>query len=143
MRGDIADLRLRHPDLADKFVLLRDELDWPAHSTVSLTHADKVSSWELQIRQLRGADGELNRAIQKIRAQPGFSNFFQPLTTEKLRNAANQGPIIVNIGSFRCDAFIVQRGSICAIELPDLTQEVVVKQAIHLQARSDLSSSLE
>jgi hypothetical protein len=31
LRGDISDLKQQHPDLADEFVSLRDELDSPVN----------------------------------------------------------------------------------------------------------------
>ncbi|KAH6604294.1 hypothetical protein Trco_007740 [Trichoderma cornu-damae] len=44
MHGDITNLQQGHLDLAEKFVLLQDELDSPTHDVISPTAADKVSS---------------------------------------------------------------------------------------------------
>ncbi|KAL7918917.1 CHAT domain-containing protein [Trichoderma austrokoningii] len=130
MRGDITSLQQEHPGLAEKFRLLRDELDLPTYNATSLT-SDKLSSWELQIRRRREADKEFNEVIDTIRAQPGFSDFLQQPAAEELKSAADQGPIIVvNITSFRCDAFLIQRGSIQVVELPGITQKDITQQVV-------------
>ncbi|KAL7934285.1 CHAT domain-containing protein [Trichoderma chlorosporum] len=143
MRGDITDLQVKHSDLAERFRLLRDELDSPAQNS-SVLPTDKVSSWELRAKRRREADKEFTEVINAIRAQPGFSNFLQPPAIEELVSAADQGPIVVvNISSFRCDAFLVELGFIRTVELPEVTQEELAKRISNLKTQSGLLSLLE
>lgn len=143
MRGDVTELQSKHPDLAEKFSHLREELDSPPQNA-SAAIPDQLSSWALQINRGREADEEFSKIIDEIRTQPGFSRFLQSPGAEDLMNAANQGPVIVvNISSFRCDAFLIQSGSIQVVELPGLTKEELGKQVTYLQNKLDLSSPLE
>jgi hypothetical protein len=62
----------------------------------------------------------------KIRAQPGFYNFLLPPTLDKQMAAADPDPIIVvNLSSYRCDTFLIQRARIRVLELPTLTLQEV------------------
>ncbi|KAI1085982.1 CHAT domain-containing protein [Rostrohypoxylon terebratum] len=148
MRGDISDLKRKHPGLADEFISLRDELDSPA-SVPTLSSGDEASSWEMQMKRRREADQKFNELIIKIRAQPGFENFLLPPTTDELMAAANPDPIIVvNLSSYRCDALIVTRDQISVIDLPDLSHEEVVKRVKDLiksrqTGRFDMAPLLE
>ncbi|KAL6825569.1 CHAT domain-containing protein [Trichoderma sp. SZMC 28015] len=144
MRGDITDLQLQYPNLAEKYSLLRDKLDLPSHKAVSLASTDKVSSWELQISRHREANREFREVIDAIRAQPGFSNFLQPPDVKELMGAAEQGPIIVlNIDKYRYDAFLIQPDSIQVIKLPRLKKDDVKHISTGLLENSDLSPLLE
>ncbi|KAL7917666.1 CHAT domain-containing protein [Trichoderma austrokoningii] len=144
MRGDITDLRQGHPDLAEKFILLRDELDSPTHNVISPTAADEMSSWELQAKRRREADREFSDVIDTIRAQPRFSNFLHPPTAEELMSATDKGPIVVvNISWFRCDAILIQPGSIQVVALPNLNQAEVRQRVASLSTNSNLSPVLE
>ncbi|KAH6603228.1 hypothetical protein Trco_008003 [Trichoderma cornu-damae] len=143
MRRDITALELRHPDLADKFARLRDELDSPER-LLSEAPGDGVSSWERRAERRRTADEEFGDVVDAIRARPEFSDFLQPPAAEELMRAAEQGPIVVvNVSSFGCDAFTVEPGSIRATRLADVTEIEVARQVDRLRAQSDLSSSLE
>ncbi|KAL8310416.1 hypothetical protein RB597_010314 [Gaeumannomyces tritici] len=130
MRGDISDLKRKHPSLADEFTVLRDELDSPADRPTSANPSDGTSSWESQAKRRREADQKFSELITSIRAQPGFDGFLRPPAADDLMAAANPGPIIVvNLSPYRCDAFLVERGRIRVLELPGLTMEEVQKQA--------------
>lgn len=147
MREDVAELQLKHPDLAERFSQLREDLDSPAHK-VSAVIPDQLSSWEQQSKRRREADEELNKIIDEIRTRPEFSQFLQPPALQDLMNAAKQGPIIVvNITSFRSDAFLIQSGSIRVIELPGITPVKLLEQVMDLytclDSKLDLTSSLE
>ena len=137
MRGDISDLKHRHADLADEYVSLRDELDSPAGSLPSLTTRDGMSFVVSQAKRRREADQRFTELIAEIRAQPGFGNFFLPPSAEEMRAAATLGPIIVvNLSSYRCDAFLVEIDRISVVELPDLTMEEAQRRARGLQLES-------
>jgi len=141
VRRDISDLGQQHPDLAKSFTSLRDELDAPADRTISLIPSPNTSSWESQASRRLEADQEFDKLLIKIRAQPGFENILLPPTVDELMAAANPGPIIVvNLSSYCCVAFLVERCQIRALELPQLSLEEVEKRAKNL--RSDLTTTL-
>ncbi|KAL6798176.1 CHAT domain-containing protein [Trichoderma sp. SZMC 28012] len=146
MRGDISNLQRQCPDLAEKFGLLRDELDMPNNNTISLTATSEVSLWELQRKRRHELNNEFSEVIDIIRAQPGFSNFLQPPDVKELMGAAEQGPIIVlNTCTYanRSDAFLIQPDSIQLINLPSLKHDEVQHRVAGLLANSDLSPLLE
>lgn len=149
MRGDISDLKQMHSGLADEFISLRDELDSPADSPTSSVPSNGASSLESQAKRRREADQKFSELIAKIRAQPGFGNFFLPPTADELMAAANLGPVIVvNLSSYRCNAFVVERDRISVVELPALTLKEVQGRThgLHLSrlaASFDMESLLE
>ncbi|OPB40489.1 hypothetical protein A0O28_0005680 [Trichoderma guizhouense] len=144
MRGDVIDLQRQHPDLAEKFSLLRDELDLPGRGAISLNSTDSFVSRELQISRYREANREFKEVIDTIRVQPGFFNFLQPPDGKELMGAAKQGPIVVlNIHLTRCDAFLIQPNSIQVLELPSLNPNWVEHTVTGLSGNSDLSPLLE
>lgn len=111
LRRDIIDLKLEYPELAERFISLRDELDLSSDRADSLSPANTMLSRELWVKRRREADREFTDLVNTIRTKPNFSNFLQPPTSEELMSVADEGPIIVvNTNSFRNDAFIVQRG---------------------------------
>ncbi|KJZ70857.1 hypothetical protein HIM_09771 [Hirsutella minnesotensis 3608] len=142
MRGDISDVKRAHPILADQFISIRDELDLPG-TLQSLSSTETVSSWESSAKRRRKADQRLSELVTKIRAQPGFADFLLPPAADELMAAANPDPIIVvNLSSYRCDAFLVERDGLRVLELPVLTIEEVQKQVRALQfSRSSASLS--
>jgi tetratricopeptide (TPR) repeat protein len=135
MRGDISDLKQRHPSLADEFTSFRDKLDVPVDKTTSPISTNNTSSWESQVRRHREVDQKFSELITRIRAQSGFNNFLLPPTAVELMTAADPDPIIiVNLSSYRCDAFLIERDQIRVLELPSLTLTEVQKQARDLQS---------
>ncbi|KAM7208695.1 CHAT domain containing protein [Rhypophila decipiens] len=134
MRGDISDLKREHPKLADEFVFLRDELDSPVGESTSTITSGETPPWELQAKRRREADQKFSNLITRIRTQPRFDRFLYPPTEDEIMAAATPDPIIVvNLSSYRCDAFLVERDRIRVLELPGLTVEEVQKQAQSLR----------
>jgi len=135
MRTDISDLKEQYPRLVEEFESLRDELDSSPSKTPLL--GDTASSWESQINRRLKADQRFNEVITKIRDLPGFGNFLLPPTRKELMTAACQGPIaIINISSYRCDAFIVEDCQIRMVPLPGLSEEELHKRIQQLSVGS-------
>ncbi|KAI1127944.1 CHAT domain-containing protein [Nemania abortiva] len=125
-RGDISDLEQKHPELAAKFISLRDELDSQEDSISSSNSIKNFSVQESITKQRREAEEELNKLRSTIRAQPGFENFHLPLTVDEMKAAADPDPLVViNLSEWRCDAFLIDREQIKLLELPGLTLEEV------------------
>jgi hypothetical protein len=69
-----------------------------------------------------------------VRVQPGFHNVLLSPTADELVAAADPDPIIVvNLSSYRCDAFLIQRSRVRLLELPDLTMKEVQERARDLR----------
>ncbi|KAI1740757.1 CHAT domain-containing protein [Xylaria scruposa] len=117
LRADVRDLRQKNPRLAEQYVLLCDQLDAPASSTMTTTPPSKTShntqrhkSWE-----------DLDNILNQIRQEPGFEEFLLPPSEPKIRAAAKQGPIVVIVVSeMNCDAILVEPQRIRSIRLHDL-----------------------
>ncbi|KAF2185509.1 hypothetical protein K469DRAFT_665117 [Zopfia rhizophila CBS 207.26] len=122
MRTDISDLRGQHPRLAAEFESLRNELDSPSSRTPLL--GNTAPSREIQVDRRPEVDQKFNKVIAKIRDQFGFRNFLLPPTSDELMAAADQGPIIIiNVSSYRCDAFLIKKNRITVLPLPDLKEK--------------------
>ena len=140
-RGDISDLKQKHPNLADEFISLRDEIDSPGDDSSLLSSIDKVSFWESLSRRRREAVQKLDELRSRIRAQPGFENFHLPPSIDMLKAAADPDPIIiVNLSPYRCDAFIIERYQVRVLRLPNLTLEQVQQHAKKLQISRQLAT---
>lgn len=90
---------------------LRDEVR--SHGiSVDLDRLDRATaSWAHgRNRRRREADEELEALVTEIREQKGFENFMLPPSEAQIRQAAEDGPIIIiNSSTFRCDAIIVEK----------------------------------
>jgi tetratricopeptide (TPR) repeat protein len=121
MRTEVSDLKQQHSVLAAEFESLRDKLDSPSSGTTLL---DTIPSSKFQANRRLKADQEFAEVIKKIRDQPGFQNFLLPPTYDDLIAATDQGPIvIINVSSYRCDAFLVEHHGIRVLPLPNLRME--------------------
>ncbi|KAL5090697.1 hypothetical protein Trisim1_004006 [Trichoderma cf. simile WF8] len=144
MRWEITDLKLMYPDLADEFILLRDQLDTTPESNTSALLDDNMTSIEMQQKQRRDTDSRFNEIIETIRTKPEFSGFLLPSTVEELKKAAEHGPIVViNEANIRDDAFIIQTDSISIVDLSHLDPSEKESQLSNLNSRSNLISLLE
>lgn len=110
LRADIFDLQQKHPQLAEEYVTLRDQLD---SATISTT--------QREVDQRYTAGQELERVIEKIQRLPDFDRFLRAPSEDELKTAAECGSIvIINISDYRCDALIIEKLQIQALPLPNL-----------------------
>ncbi|CEI67584.1 hypothetical protein FVEN_g5675 [Fusarium venenatum] len=117
--GDLSDLRVKHPSLADRFVALRKELDSPSQNCCSMIKVPMVN-------RRHQASREFDEVIEQIRAEDGFHDFLQPPSAETLMAAAKSGPIVVvNLSRYRCDAILVECETVRLLGIPDLTFEKI------------------
>ncbi|KAF3104882.1 hypothetical protein TWF102_002647 [Orbilia oligospora] len=115
-RTDLSELRLQYPELAGRFEQLRSVLD-------SGTAAGALVSLE-EIDVNYNANIEFEEIIDSIRSLPNFENFLLPPGVDELMGAACQGPIvIINVSSFRCDAFLIESSVIRSLHLPNLRKK--------------------
>jgi hypothetical protein len=109
IRADISEFQQKHPQLAEEYMNLREQLDTPRTLT------------QRQVDQRYNAGRKLEEKIQTIRTLPGFDRFLLAPSEDELRTAAKYGPIVViNISQYRCDALIIENNRIWSLELPRL-----------------------
>ncbi|MFE4831966.1 CHAT domain-containing protein [Streptomyces sp. NPDC056672] len=119
IRGSLADVRAHAPELADRFILLRDRLDGPSRPA-PVTEGDPVPA---SGRRQRWAK-ELDAVLKEIRGLPRLADFAAPLAREELLAQAGQGPVVTfNLSTFGSHALLLTTEGVTAVELPALTPE--------------------
>ncbi|KZL67172.1 30S ribosomal protein S17P-like protein [Colletotrichum tofieldiae] len=130
MRIDVLDLRERHPQLADDFVRLRDELEVSITRRAPTLDANPKLAWKTLTNRRYEASNELDELLVEIRKQPGFEDFLLVPAEEEIQAAASKGPIVlINVSEIRCDAILVEHHQIRCLALPFLKSEDIDKQA--------------
>ncbi len=134
-RGDLTALREHRPDLARRFVELRERLDAPTNMTDGEADAGAAEAagqalrQEHQARDRRLTVDEFTGVLDEIRALDGFASFALPPSTEDLLAQADQGPVVVfNISDHRSDALLLTPGGVTAQRLPGLVPARVTEQ---------------
>ena len=129
-RSDINRLRRRHPELADAFLRLRDELDAASSPPTPSQH-------DTRDRHQLAAD--FAALLGQIRAERGFAGFLQPPAAGELISQAGEGPIVVyNVDERRCDAILLTGNQVSALRLPALTPSALADRigAFHQALRT-------
>ncbi|MFF2644959.1 tetratricopeptide repeat protein [Streptomyces niveus] len=133
-RSDLSDLNRQHPDLAARFVRLRDQFDQPSTTTAPADDRNRLAR-------------DFAQTLAEIRDLDGFSSFALPPTTEELLTQAEQGPVVVfNVSRYRSDALLLTREGITHLELPQLTADTLTgriasfQQALHTTTTSESKS---
>ncbi|RYP58041.1 hypothetical protein DL770_010519 [Monosporascus sp. CRB-9-2] len=144
MRADISDLQQKHPQLAEEYTKLRDQLDTPTAfmRQADQLHPPKVSSSQIDQRYTAGQ--KLDTIIQKIRKLSGFEHFLLAPSEDEMKAAAAPGPIvIVNVSTYRCDALVVEKSGLRTVRLPDLENGEIRARAAALKPDSINTELLE
>ncbi|MGQ4336321.1 CHAT domain-containing protein, partial [Streptomyces hayashii] len=134
-RGDLTALREHRPDLARRFVELRERLDEPTSMTAGESGAEAAEAAGHALRQeppaydRRLTVEEFAAVLDEIRALDGFASFALPPSVKDLLAHADQGPVVVfNISDHRSDALLLTSKGITALELPGLVPARVTEQ---------------
>ncbi|NGO48156.1 CHAT domain-containing tetratricopeptide repeat protein [Streptomyces ureilyticus] len=132
-RSDVTDLNRQHPDLAARFVQLRDQLDQPAGTFDPADGSEDVDELAAQqeraVRDRHRLARDFAKTLADIRALAGFDSFALPPTPGELLAEANQGPVVVfNVSRYRSDALLLTQGGITHLELPQLTVNSLTEQ---------------
>lgn len=141
MHTDVSDLRQAFPELAERFVSLREELELPRnniHATNTWSMADLAETRRYQAEQ------EFDQLVQTIRGRPSFHDFLCPPTAEDLMATSKAGPIVVvNMAPYRSDAFLVEPHAIRCIQLPKVNIEEIKKRVADVRRQVNLADALE
>jgi tetratricopeptide (TPR) repeat protein len=131
MRADISDLLQKHPQLAEEYIKLRDQLNAPTSQDEQLNMPTAVAR---QVDQRYDAGQQLERTIQAIRSLPGFDRFLMAPSEDEIKDAAASGPIvIVNVSDHRCDALLIEKHELKSIQLPHLSNSGIQTRAAALE----------
>ncbi|MFD9461921.1 CHAT domain-containing protein [Streptomyces sp. NPDC060027] len=123
-RSDLTDLHQRHPELAARYIRLRDRLHASSADSPSDNTGPTAATPEHEIHDRHQIAAQFAAAIAEIRRLDEFRAFHLPPVAEQLREQAHRGPIVVyNVSRHRSDAILVQTDGITTIELPGLTVE--------------------
>ncbi|XEU94914.1 hypothetical protein FSHL1_000198 [Fusarium sambucinum] len=118
LHTDVGVLREAFPDMADRFLSLRDQL-----GRSDIIQRESSSTWNQASHKRHEAGEKFDNLVAEIRHQPGFEDFLLPLTESKVKQAAQHGPIIVvNTSLWRCDAIVIETRQIRAVPLPKFSR---------------------
>jgi tetratricopeptide (TPR) repeat protein len=141
-RTDLTELAERHPDLAERFTKLRDDLDQAHDGQHAVTLAaeavgvaglgDEAAHQAAQRR--RQATRAFDQLIVSIRDMPGYAGFLRRLSARDLAAAAPDGPVvIVNPSQFGSHALILTSGGAFEpVPLNNVTPERVEQEVTGL-----------
>ncbi|CUU55375.1 CHAT domain-containing protein [Parafrankia irregularis] len=130
-RMELTSLDRTHPDLARRYVELRDLLDFPAGSgagdRLSEGSGKMSESREAVGRRRRAQRADLDRLITRIRRCDGFGAFLASPGIAELAAAAHGGPVVVvTVSEFKSYALIVTTGGVeDTVELAEMTPDIV------------------
>ncbi|KAG5747343.1 hypothetical protein H9Q70_009971 [Fusarium xylarioides] len=129
---DLDNMKAKYPDLAMRFISLRNQL-----GRDQISERDASLAWNQDSDKRHEAGQEFDKLVTEIRHQPGFGDFLLPPTEPEVKLATKYGPIIaVNVCALRCDAIIIEQHQMRAIPLPDFDHrtmiDFVVNEALDL-----------
>ncbi|MBT2513074.1 CHAT domain-containing protein [Arthrobacter sp. ISL-30] len=117
-----AELKLKHPELADEFQGLRRLIDIGGVDTLS------VPDVEDRQRHRRKWDD----VIARIRAHEGFEDFLVPIV--EVEKVPGEDPVVVLlVGPERCDALVLIRGTVTPVRLAGIDPDEVRARAHSLR----------
>ncbi|KAH0605424.1 uncharacterized protein H6S33_004646 [Morchella sextelata] len=129
-RGDISDLKERHPEKFQKLEDLRTEIDTPlpdsydSHTADSRSFQTEEAYLQARSRAFKRREEalqEMEEILKEIRKLPGCEGFQLAPSEEELKSWAKDGPVVTFVSSsYRSDAIILTSSSITALPLPDL-----------------------
>ncbi|MFB6842116.1 CHAT domain-containing protein [Streptomyces sp. NPDC056361] len=124
-RSDLTDLIRHRPDLAARFIQLRDQIDRPTDTSASVWSEEGDAAKVGQARPLPDRHRlahDFAHTLDEIRALEGFASFALPPTTEELLTEAEEGAVVVfNVSLYRSDALLLTRSGMTHVELRHLT----------------------
>ncbi|QRV72005.1 CHAT domain protein [Ceratobasidium sp. AG-Ba] len=137
LRTPLDTLALAHPELAQQMQDVALQLD-AAGSDPDMEPQTGLSPVDLvsQANHHHQLAYRWDQLLEQARSLPGFENLLRPLSSNQLKQAARDGPIVViNSADTGCDALIIVPGEKDMIHVP-LTQ-VASKQLEELTAQLD------
>jgi hypothetical protein len=130
VRGELAALRARAPELAERLDRLRLRLDSAAQAAVPGAPLTAGGQRDGAVHPEEDLGAVWDRLIAEVRARPGFDRFLLPPSAAELRDVGAEGPVVaVNLSPYHCDAFVVAATGTRVVPLPGLTAAAVDQRA--------------
>ncbi|KAL6802264.1 CHAT domain-containing protein [Trichoderma sp. SZMC 28012] len=129
---DISTLRKHHPELADSFLALQDRLANPTLHEFDPIINRTASNVKTEDSGHRRSEQELKELLGAIRSKTNFEHFrLPPSEHDMLQAAACGGPIVIlNTHLYRCDALLIEKSGLRVLELPHLSQGILLSKLI-------------
>ena len=125
--SDISSLEKAHPDIAQRFQRLRNEL--------RLLQSDEPQVAADHYQEIRALTEQFDSVVSTIRELQGFETFLLCPSKNDLMEMARVGPIVVfSVSECRSDALLVTPESIRSIALPSLKNDDVVAYSVQFLA---------
>ena len=128
-------LRLRHPDLADEFELLRSLVVAENVSDVNgITAGVLPTKDQLRLEKHVTTDRYAD-LLRRIRTEKGFEDFLLPTFGEAnlLPNSPDVPAVYLNVSRYRCDAILRTSNGVRILALPKLEVNEAVRQSVRLK----------
>ena len=121
-RNDISRLETVDPELAARYVFLRDQV---SNGIDAQSLGPEIISSLRPQDQWRSCLYELEEIERKVQSEyPGLESFQKALSVEDIKKLAEKIPIVeINSTEFRSDAFVVSAASVTSIPLPSETRD--------------------
>lgn len=134
-RSDLTDLSGVRPDLAAEFGNLRERI--AALEAIGSERADSRFATSPHYEQRQRLAEQWTAVLDRIRAVPGFEEFLRPPPISRLRQQAEDGPIVVVFASrWRAGALIItpdRDRPVEVVPLPGLTEARAADRAAYLR----------
>jgi hypothetical protein len=123
-RSDLTDLRREHPELAQRFIELRDMLDPPPAPALLGEGPARAARLDRHAQSK-----QFNAVLDQIRALPEFTSFARLPAPEELLIHAAAGPVVTfNVSDYRSDALLLSTTGVIAVHLPDLDIDTLISK---------------
>ncbi|MFF9316125.1 CHAT domain-containing protein [Streptomyces sp. NPDC014748] len=133
-RGEWQRLHGAHPELAARFLELRDRIE-----ELDAREGDRPAAARHRIAPEGPADerhrlaAEWERLVAVVRARPGFAGFLAAPALPDLLACADRGPVVyAYCGVHRSDALVLRPDGVLVVPLPQVTPEAVEEQVARL-----------
>ena len=127
--GDLTEVRLRAPDLAQRLESLRARLSDPGAGLSSPAGFGEGAG------DLRRLTEQWDSTLEEVRGIKGLTDFLRPPDLTHVSKVVSPGAaIVINISDYGSHALIVAEAGVRPIPLPDLSAEKVMKQVATLYA---------
>ncbi|WP_431932165.1 CHAT domain-containing tetratricopeptide repeat protein [Micromonospora sp. RP3T] len=128
-RSDLGDLRIRHRELADRYVELRDLLDYQQPLGEVVAGPDR-----------RQVANELTKVLATIRSLDEFSDFGLPPNPTELLAEAVQGPVVaLSVSRHGSAALLLTTGGVNHLDLPLLDAQEAGRRTLSFRSELEIA----
>ncbi|PKV89579.1 CHAT domain-containing protein [Streptomyces sp. TLI_146] len=133
-RGEVTDLRHQLPELAKRFLAIRDRLNASYADDAPGVWAS-AEPWYPATEARRDLAGQFSAVLDEIRSRPGFDRFLLPMELPDLLAQAAYGPVVVfTVSSHGSHALLIRPDAVTALPLPGLDRDTVRQKALDFTA---------